>query len=100
MRVKSSAPQLIRVHVYLGTLCRSEVFDKSREFKTNRDELLESFGIGCHLGSNAEMAAEREKYCLKLSNGGLVDSNALLFHDDRVLILPKEDYLRTQQEIK
>jgi|LauGreDrversion4_2_1035121.scaffolds.fasta_scaffold55330_5 hypothetical protein len=37
---------------------------------------------------------EREKYLLKLVNGGLIDSNGLVFHDDRVMIVPKEEFLR------
>ena len=88
----------IRIHVYLGQLCRSEIFDKNKDFKTNKDELLAKFGIGSKLPPE-EQQYERDKYILKLVNGGYLDANNLVFHDDRVIILPKEDYLK-QQEIK
>jgi hypothetical protein len=98
VKVKQSEPNFIRIHIYLGTVCRSEVFDKARDFKLNKNDLLERFGIASKLPL-AEQLIEKEKYCLKLVNGGLVDSNSLIFHDDRIMILPKEDFLR-QQEVK
>ena len=81
------------MHIYLGTICRSEVFDKSRDFELNKNDILEKFGIASKLPP-AEKAMEREKYLLKLVNGGLIDSNGLVFHDDRVMIVPKEEFLR------
>ena len=36
---------------------------------------------------------------IKLADGGVVDSNKLVFHDDRLIILPKEEYMK-QQEVK
>ena len=45
----STKPNYIRIHVYLGTLCRSEIFDKAREFEENKDSLLDKFGIGSKL---------------------------------------------------
>lgn len=95
MKVRNAC---IRIHVYLGQLCRSEIFDKNKDFKTNKDELLAKFGIGSKLPPE-EQQYERDKYILKLVNGGYLDANNLVFHDDRVIILPKEDYLK-QQEIK
>jgi hypothetical protein len=37
------------VHIYLGTICRSEVFDKSRDFELNKNDILEKFGIASKL---------------------------------------------------
>lgn len=31
-------------------------------------------------------------------NGGPVDSNGVLFHDDRVLIIPKEEFLTAKPD--
>lgn len=84
--------------MYLGTLCRSEIFDKARDFEENKDSLLDKFGIGNKLQPE-DQRLERSKYILKLVNGGHVDGNHLVFHDDRVMILPKEEYLK-QQEMK
>ena len=93
VRTTATKPNYIRIHVYLGTLCRSEIFDKSKEFDDNKDALLEKFGIGSKLPPD-EQRQERSKYILKLVNGGHVDANNLVFHDDRVIILPKEEYLK------
>ena len=32
LKVRPAQPNYIRIHVYLGTLCRSEMFDKSKDF--------------------------------------------------------------------
>ena len=32
-------------------------------------------------------------------NGGPVDSNGVLFHDDRVLIIPKEEFLTQKKTV-
>lgn len=93
VRVRQGQPNYIRIHVYLGTVCRCEVFDKARPFDLNKKDILEAFGIAKKLDSN-EKQEEREKYCLKLVNGGLIDSNNLVFHDDRVMILPREEFLK------
>ena len=45
------------------------------------------------LGSDEERENEYSKYLLKLKDGGLVEKNGVLFHDDRVLIIPREEYL-------
>jgi hypothetical protein len=93
VRVRSEQPSFIRIHVYLGTICRSEMFDKSRDFNDNKHDILDRFGIGSKL-QHEEQKQEREKYIFKLVNGGHVDANNLVFHDDRVIILPREDYLK------
>ena len=52
VKVKSgpnAKPNYIRIHVYLGTLCRSEIFDKARDFEENKDSILDKFGIGSKL---------------------------------------------------
>jgi hypothetical protein len=69
------------------------MFDKNRDFVDNKNEILEKFGIGSKLPQE-EQKFERDKYLFKLVNGGHVDANNLVFHDDRVIILPKEDYLK------
>jgi hypothetical protein len=69
------------------------VFDKSRDFELNKSDILDKFGIASKLPLT-DQAMEREKYLLKLVNGGLIDSNGLVFHDDRVMIVPKEEFLR------
>jgi hypothetical protein len=94
--VKVRPTQSIRIHVYLGSLCRSEMFDKNRDFEKNKAELLDKFGIGSRLTTHELKQAEYSKYVLKLVNGGQVDSNNLVFHDDRVIILPQEEFLRDQ----
>ena len=93
VKVKTQKPNFIRIHIYLGTICRSEVFDKSREFSHNKNDLLDKFGIGSKLPAD-EQTIERDKYLLKLVNGGLIDSNNLVFHDDRIMILPREEFLK------
>ena len=35
----------------------------------------------------------------ELANGGPVDSNGVLFHDDRVLIIPKEEFLTQKKTV-
>ena len=62
----------------------------------NKREILSKFGIGTKLGSEAEKEAEFEKYTLKLKDGGPVEKNGVLFHDDRVIIMPREEFLLTQ----
>ena len=80
----------MRVHFYLGPQCRTEIFDPSRDFKRNKNDILEKFGIGKKLNEQ-EKQAECNKYVLKLMNGGIVKDNSVIFHDDRVVILPKEE---------
>lgn len=76
--------KLVRVHFYLGPICRSEVIDHSKPFHENRSIVLSLFGIS---------PETQENYTLKLIDGGLVERNEVLFHDDRVMILPKEGVL-------
>ena len=96
IKVRGSA--MIRVHVYLGMFCRSEMFDKSQPFEDNKHQILAKFGIGSDLNPE-ERQKERDKYVFNLVNGGVVDANNLVFHDDRVIIRPRDDYLK-QQEMK
>jgi hypothetical protein len=49
VKVKTQKPNFIRIHIYLGTICRSEVFDKSRDFELNKNDILEKFGIASKL---------------------------------------------------
>lgn len=83
----------IRVHFYLGPVCRSEIINPDLDFSVNKNEILAKFGIGMRLESEAEKASEYSKYLLKLKDGGLVEKNGVLFHDDRVLIIPREEFL-------
>ena len=84
----------IRVHFYLGPVCRSEIINPDIEFATNKSEILAKFGIGIKLSNDEDKQAEYNKYTLKLKDGGLVEKNGVLFHDDRVLIIPKDEYLQ------
>ena len=77
--------KIVRVHFYFGPTCRSEVIDYEKPFEENRKSLLKLFGISEETHQN---------YMLKLMNGGLVEKNEVLFHDDRVMILLKEDVLK------
>ena len=78
----------IRIHIYFGSLCKSEILDCSKSFDANLKEIIANLGI----------APENEqKYTMKLTNGGIVDKNEVLFHDDRVMILPKDEVIPIMQ---
>ena len=79
-------------------MCRSEIFHPDRDFYDNKIEILTKFGVGSKLTSEEEKKKECDKYVLKLMNGGPVDSNGVLFHDDRVLIIPKEEFLNQKKK--
>ena len=74
-------------------MCRSEIINPSLDFAVNKKEILAKFGIGAKLSSDEEKETEYAKYTLKLKDGGPVDKNGVLFHDDRVLIIPREEFL-------
>ena len=46
--------KFIRVHFYLGPVCRSEIFHPDRDFKENKTDILTKFGIGSKLTSEEE----------------------------------------------
>ena len=87
---------MIRVHFYLGPVCRSEVINSEVDFEVNKSQILAKFGIGVKLSSDEDKQAEYAKYTLKLKDGGPVEKNGVLFHDDRVLIIPREEFLLQQ----
>lgn len=39
----------IRVHFYLGPVCRSEIINPELDFEINKKEILSKFGIGAKL---------------------------------------------------
>ena len=83
----------IRVHVYLGTICQTEVFNQKLTFEENVDNIFSSFLIPVE---------SRQNYILKLFHGGIVNSNNVLQPDDRLTILPndkKEIKQETGQDI-
>lgn len=86
-------PSFLRIHFYLGPICRTEVINPNASFTANKHDILDKFGIGKRLKTDDERIEERNKYVFKLMNGGPVESNNVLCHDDRVLILPREKYL-------
>ena len=45
---------MIRVHFYLGPVCRSEVINSEVDFEVNKHEILAKFGIGAKLATEAE----------------------------------------------
>ena len=74
----------IRIHTSFGPICKSLVFDKAAPFKQNIKDILESFGIP---------KEEHSKYALKLVNGGLVEQNDVLLHEDKVAIIPLQEII-------
>ena len=93
METVKEQPTFKRIHFYLGPICRSEVINQKATFSANKNDILDKFGVGKRLRTDEEKQAERDKYVFKFMNGGPVESNDVLFNDDRVLILPKEKYL-------
>lgn len=74
----------IRIHVYFGTLCKSEVLDTKHSFAKNFSNILTNLGIS---------ADHHKRYVMKLTNGGVVEKNEVLFHDDRVIVILKDDII-------
>lgn len=79
--------KLVRIHFYFGPICKSEIIDYSKSFSDNKLEVFNQFGIS---------KENSENYVLKLMNGGVVERNEVLFHDDRVMILLKEDFIKSR----
>ena len=77
----------------MGPVCRSEIINPELDFEVNKKEILSKFGIGAKLANDAEKETEYRKYTLRLKDGGPVEKNGVLFHDDRVLIIPREEFL-------
>ena len=75
---------MIRIHVYFGSVCKTLVINKAHPFEQNFLETLRYFGINSH----------PEKYKLKLANGGVVENNETLIHEDRVLIIPLQEVMQ------
>ena len=69
----------IRVHFYLGEVCRSEMVDLDLAFESTRQRVLLKFGV---------QPSEVDAFAFKLMNGGPVESAEVLFHDDRVMLVP------------
>eukprot|EP00347_Sterkiella_histriomuscorum_P012508 403368312 len=76
--------QRIRIHIYFDQICKSEVLDLNIPFEQNFARVLLNLGIPSN---------NHYKYVMKLTNGGVVERNEVLFHDDRVIILMKEDII-------
>ena len=74
----------VRIHVYFGSLCKSELLDYTLPFEKNLTNILNDLGVS---------KDNHKRYVMKLTNGGIVDKNELLFHDDRVLILLKDEVI-------
>ena len=66
-------PSFLRIHFYLGPICRTEVINLKASFSQNKNEILEKFGIGKRLKKDEERVEERNKYVFKLMNGGPVE---------------------------
>ncbi|CAI2381914.1 unnamed protein product [Moneuplotes crassus] len=71
---------LCRVHVYYGTICKAQIVDLARPFEKNLVCILSNFGL----------ESKKDDYCLKLTSGGLVEKNDVLFHEDKICILLKK----------
>ncbi|CDW86622.1 far1-related protein [Stylonychia lemnae] len=78
----------IRIHVYFGSLCKSEVIDQSVPFDISFSKILLNLGIP---------PENHNKYVMKLTNGGVVERSEVLYHDDRVIILIRDDIIPLQQ---
>ena len=74
----------IRIHVYFGALCKSEVIDQSLPFEVSFAKILTNLGVA---------AENHSKYVMKLTNGGVVERSEVLYHDDRVIILIRDDII-------
>ena len=81
--------KLCRIHVYHGAVCKAQVIDTSKDFSENLVHILSSFGM------NEE---EQKDYCLKLTSGGLVEKNEVLFQEDKVCILLKSSAIDRYEE--
>jgi len=93
-------PRFLRIHFYLGPMCRTEVIDPKFTFAQNKNDILDKFGVAKRLRNEEERQQERNKYVFKHMNGGLIESNPSLINADRVLIMPREKYLLQMQKME